>query len=184
MTRTIPVNGRFTRRQRQVYEAVLKVLRQCIANLAPGKKLKDWQTEAEQMTERELVHLGLLTTAQIKRQKPDQPAFKKYLMHGVGHPIGLDVHDVGHTTKPIEAGWIMTVEPAIYVRDEGFAVRLENDVLVTRDGTVDLMAHIPIEAGDIEQLMGRRPTARTGSNGNHASALKARRTPVLADADA
>ena len=172
MTRTIPINGRFTRRQKQVYNAVLSVLRQSIAGLVPGKKLKDWQKEAEAMTERELVHLGLLSLRQIKRQDPDQPAFKKYLMHGVGHPIGLDVHDVGITTNPIEAGWVMTVEPGIYLRAEGFAVRLENNILITNDGPVDLMAHIPIEADEIEERMNARPAARNGGNGHQATTVR------------
>ena len=153
MTRTIPVSGRFTRRQKQVYNAVLRVLRQSIRNLTPGKKMKDWQQEAEQLTEKELVDLGLLTLRQIKRQNPENPARKKYLMHGVGHPLGLDVHDVGLTVQPMQAGWVMTVEPAIYLPEEGFAVRLENDVLLTANGPVDLMAHIPIEADEIEELM-------------------------------
>jgi Xaa-Pro aminopeptidase len=156
MTRTIPVSGRFTPRQKKVYNAVLRVLRQSIAGLRPGKKIKDWQKEAEQFTEKELVELGLLTTRQIKRQDPDNPAFKKYFMHGVGHPLGLDVHDVGLTTLPMQAGWVMTVEPAIYIPEEGFAVRLENDVQVTAGGPVDLMAGIPIEAGEIEALMAKR----------------------------
>jgi Xaa-Pro aminopeptidase len=153
LTRTIPVNGRFTKRQKQVYNAVLRVLRASIAGLTPGKKWKDWQREAEAMVEKECVDLGLLSTREIKRQNPDNPAFKKYFMHGLGHPIGLDVHDVGDTTGPFAPGWIMTVEPAIYIREEGFAVRLENDVLITPNGTVDLMADIPIEADAIEQLM-------------------------------
>jgi Xaa-Pro aminopeptidase len=156
LTRTIPVSGRFTRRQRQVYDAVLRVLRQCIAGLRPGKKIKDWQKDAEQMTEKELVDLGLVTMRQIKRQDPDNPALKKYFMHGVGHPLGLDVHDVGLTTQPIQAGWVMTVEPGIYLPEEGFAVRLENDVHVTTEGPVDLMVGIPIEADEIENLMARR----------------------------
>jgi Xaa-Pro aminopeptidase len=174
MTRTIPINGRFTRRQKQVYNAVLNVLRQSIAGLVPGKKLKDWQKEAEAMTERELVNLGLLSPRQIKRQDPDKPAFKKYLMHGVGHPIGLDVHDVGITTNPIEAGWVMTVEPGLYLREEGFAVRLENNILITNDGPVDLMADIPIEADDIEARMNVRPAARNGRNGHSAAAFRRR----------
>jgi Xaa-Pro aminopeptidase len=156
MTRTIPVSGRFTPRQKKVYDAVLRVLRQSIANLRPGKKIKDWQKEAEQLTEKELVALGLLTMRQIKRHDPDNPAFKKYFMHGVGHPLGLDVHDVGLTTQPIQTGWVMTVEPAIYIPEEGFAVRLENDVQITANGPVDLMAGIPIEAGEIEALMTKR----------------------------
>jgi Xaa-Pro aminopeptidase len=156
MTRTIPISGRFTRRQKQVYNAVLRILRQCIAGLRPGKKIKDWQKEAEQLTEKELVDLGLLTMRQIKRQDADNPALKKYFMHGVGHPLGLDVHDVGLTVHPIQAGWVMTVEPGIYLPEEGFAVRLENDVHVTADGPVDLMANIPIEADEIESLMAKR----------------------------
>jgi len=156
MTRTIPVSGRFTRRQKQVYNAVLRVLRECAKALVPGKKPKDWQKETEQLIEKELVALGLLTMRQIKKQDPDKPAFKEFFMHGVGHPLGLDVHDVGFTTEPMEAGWVMTVEPAIYIRKEGFAVRLENDVLVTNSGPVDLMASIPIEADEIEELMNAR----------------------------
>jgi len=172
MTRTIPVNGHFSRRQKQVYNAVLSVLRQCIANLTPGKLLKEWQHEAEEMTERELCELGLLTLRQIKRQDPDHPAFKKYLMHGVGHPIGLDVHDVGITTEPLEAGWVMTVEPGIYIPEEGFAVRLENNVLLTREGPVDLMTDIPIEADDIEARMNRRTATRNGRNGHVVSSAR------------
>ncbi len=161
MTRTIPVSGRFTRRQRQVYNAVLRVLRQSAQGLRPGVKPKDWQKAAEQMIEKELVDLGLLTMREIKRQDPDKPAFKKYFMHGVGHPLGLDVHDVGLTTQPIQAGWVMTVEPGIYIREEGFAVRLENDVLVTENGPVDLMADVPIEAREIEALMKARAKVRS-----------------------
>jgi Xaa-Pro aminopeptidase len=167
MTRTIPVSGKFTPRQKRVYRAVLRVLRQCIKNLVPGKRVKDWQKEAEQITEKELVDLGLLTMAQIKRQDPDEPAFKKYFMHGVGHPLGLDVHDVGITTEPIQPGWVMTVEPAIYVREEGFAVRLENDVWITEQGPVDLMEKIPIEPDEIEAHMKARPRAISSGNGGN-----------------
>jgi Xaa-Pro aminopeptidase len=160
MTRTIPVNGRFTRRQKAVYNAVLRVLRAAAKLLVPGKLPREWQKEAEQLVGKELVDLGLLKTSQLRRQSPDAPAFKKYFMHGVGHPIGLDVHDVGITTEPIQAGWVMTCEPAIYIRDEGFAVRLENDILVTEEGPVDLMAHIPIEADEIEAAMSPRSRRR------------------------
>ena len=156
MTRTIPVSGRFTRRQKQVYNAVLRVLRRCIHGLTPGKKQRDWQREAEQLVEQELIELGLLTPREISRQDPAQPAFKKYFMHGVGHPLGLGVHDAVNTTEPIRAGWVMTVEPAIYLHEEGFAVRLENDVLVTEKGPVDLLADVPIEADEIEALMQSR----------------------------
>jgi len=153
MTRTIPVSGRFTRRQKQVYNAVLRILRETSKLAVPGKLPKDWQKEAEALTEKELVDLGLLKMSEIKKQDPDNPAIKKYFMHGVGHPLGLDVHDVGITTDPIRPGWVLTCEPAIYIKEEGFAVRLENDILVAETGQVDLMAGIPIEADEIEDLM-------------------------------
>jgi Xaa-Pro aminopeptidase len=108
------------------------------------------------MMERELVGLGLLSLRDIKRQDPDEPALKKYFMHGLGHPLGLDVHDVGITTEPMQPGWVMTVEPGIYIPEEGFAIRLENDILITEDGPIDLMADIPVEAGQIEELMQKR----------------------------
>jgi Xaa-Pro aminopeptidase len=155
LTRTIPVNGRFTRRQRQVYNAVLRVFRQCVNGLRPGKLVKDWQREAEQMVEKELVDLGLLTTRQIRRRDPDQPAYREYFMHGVGHPIGLDVHDVGFTTEPMQPGWVMTVEPGIYIRKEKLAVRLENTVVIGEKANDDLMASIPLEADEIEAAMAR-----------------------------
>ena len=153
LTRTIPVSGKFSRRQKAIYNAVLRVLRGSIAGLTPGKTVKTWQLEAEQMVEKECVDLGLLSLNAIKRQNTEFPAVKKYFMHGVGHPIGLDVHDVGFTTEPMQAGWVMTVEPAIYIPDEGIAVRLENDVLLTENGPVDLMENIPIEIDEIESLM-------------------------------
>ncbi|HTD65244.1 MAG TPA: Xaa-Pro aminopeptidase [Candidatus Limnocylindria bacterium] len=155
MTRTIPVSGKFTPRQKQVYNAVLRVFRQSCDNLKPGKLWKDWQKEAEQLIEKELVDLKLLTTRALNKQDPDSPAFKKFFMHGVGHPIGLDVHDVGFTTEPMQAGWVMTIEPAIYIREEGFAVRLENTIVIGESGNTDLMAEIPIEAGEIETAMKR-----------------------------
>ncbi len=155
LTRTIPVNGRFTRRQKQVYNAVLRVLNVQIAGLVPGKKWSQWQSEAEHLIEKELVDLKLLNPRKIKRQNADSPEFRKYFMHGVGHPIGLDVHDLGMLSEPFAPGWVMTVEPAIYIPEEGLAVRLEDDVLITENGPVNLMEDIPIEAGAIEELMNR-----------------------------
>jgi Xaa-Pro aminopeptidase len=155
LTRTIPVSGKFTPRQKEVYNAVLRVLRAQTKGLVPGKTWGQWQREAEQQIEHELLALQLLTPRDIKRQDPEQPAFKKYFMHGVGHPLGLDVHDLGLLKEPFAPGWIMTVEPGIYIPEEGLAVRLENDVLITEDGVVDLMADIPVEADDIERLMKR-----------------------------
>ncbi len=157
LTRTIPVNGRFTERQRRVYEAVLRVLQASIAGLKPGVKWKHWQETAEELMARECVDLGLLS-AQDLDARPEDPMkkpVKKFFMHGLGHPLGLDVHDLGLTTEAFAPGWVMTVEPGLYLRDEGLGVRLENDVLITETGTVDLMAGIPLDPGDIERLMRR-----------------------------
>ncbi|HWX19067.1 MAG TPA: Xaa-Pro aminopeptidase [Candidatus Binatia bacterium] len=155
LTRTIPVSGRFSRRQRQVYNAVLRILRGVSQAATPGKLPKQWQEEAEAMAEKELLGLGLLKQSDIRKQDSDKPALKKYFMHGVGHPLGLDVHDVGLTTLPIQPGWVLTVEPGIYIPKEGFGVRLENDILVQKGGNVDLMAEVPIEAEEVESLMKR-----------------------------
>jgi len=156
LTRTIPVSGRFTRRQRQVYHAVLRVFRAQVAALVPGKTTKDLRTECEELLTKECVDLGLLKLSQIKKQTPESPAVRPFFMHGVSHPIGLDVHDVTYNHLKISPGWVLTVEPAIYIKEEGFGVRLENTVVVTEDGPLDLMAGIPIEAGEIESLMNQR----------------------------
>jgi Xaa-Pro aminopeptidase len=156
LTRTIPVNGKFSRRQRQIYQAVLRVLRGASKAATPGKLPKQWQKDAEALMQTELLELGLLKRSDIRKQDPDKPAIKKYFMHGIGHPLGLDVHDVTLTTQPIQSGWVLTVEPGIYLPDEGFAVRLENNILVQEGGNVDLMADIPIEADEIEAVMSKR----------------------------
>lgn len=153
LTRTIPIGGRFSRRQRQVYNAVLRVLRETVRRMVPGKLPKELQKDAEKLIEEELLRLGLLRPSDIKKQAADKPAFKKYFMHGVSHPLGLDVHDVGFTTQPMQPGWVLTCEPAIYVREEGFGIRLETDILITESGNVDLLAEVPIEADEIEELM-------------------------------
>lgn len=155
LTRTAPVSGRFSRRQKAVYNAVLHVMRESIRALRPGLAVRDWQKQADQLIEEQLLKLGLLKPSDIRKKGDGPPAFKKYFMHGLGHPIGLDVHDVGFTSEPMQAGWVMTVEPGIYIREEGLGVRLENDVLVTADGPVDLMADIPVEVEEIEDLMNR-----------------------------
>jgi Xaa-Pro aminopeptidase len=155
LTRTIPVSGRFTRRQRAVYDAVLRVMRAGIASAVPGKLHRDWQKESQMRMNEELLALGLLKKSDIRKQTEDEPACRKYFMHGLGHPLGLDVHDLGFANAPFAPGWVLTVEPGIYLPKEGFGVRLENDILVTESGPVDLMADIPIEAEEIEALMAR-----------------------------
>jgi Xaa-Pro aminopeptidase len=158
LTRTIPVNGRFNRRQRRVYDAVLRVVRGATAALQPGKKWRQWQDEAEELMTRECVDLGLLKPRDLKRKvtDPSRKPVKRFFMHGIGHPLGLDVHDVAPANEAFAPGWVLTVEPGIYLPDEGLAVRLENNVLITESGVDDLMADIPIEAEAIETLMNQR----------------------------
>jgi Xaa-Pro aminopeptidase len=153
LTRTLPVSGRFNRRQKQVYDAVLRVMRTMIDAARPGVLHRDWQKKSKALMNEELLGLGLLKRADIKKQDAETPASQKYFNHGLGHPLGLDVHDVGLMNHPFAPGWVLTVEPGIYVPEEGFGIRLENDIVVTDGAPVDLMADIPVEAGEIEELM-------------------------------
>ena len=155
LTRTIPVSGRFSRRQKQVYNAVLRVLRASIAGATVSKLHRNWQKESQAHMNEELLKLGLLKPSQVKKQDPENPACRKYYMHGLGHPLGLDVHDVGDMNVPFAPGTVLTVEPGIYIPDEGFGVRLEDDIVVTENGPVNLMEKIPIEADEIESIMNR-----------------------------
>ena len=155
LTRTIPVSGRFSRRQKKVYNAVLRVLRASIAGATVGKLHRNWQKESQAHMNEELLKLGLLKPSQVKKQDPENPACRKYYMHGLGHPLGLDVHDVGDMNVPFAPGTVLTVEPGIYIPDEGFGVRLEDDIVVTENGPVNLMEKIPIEADEIESIMNR-----------------------------
>jgi Xaa-Pro aminopeptidase len=153
LTRTIPVKGRFSKRQRQVYNAVLRVLRAGIAGAVAGKLHADWQKEAREHMTEELLKLGLIHSKEVKKQTEEKPACSKYFMHGLGHPLGLDVHDVGYTQQPFAPGWVLTVEPGIYIPEEGFGIRLENNIVVTHSDPVDLTESVPIEADEIEALM-------------------------------
>jgi Xaa-Pro aminopeptidase len=164
LTRTIPVGGRFSKRQKAVYNAVLRVMRSGIAGAVAGKLAKDWQAEAQSVMTEELIKLGLLKPKAVRNQDPENPEFRRFFMHGLGHPLGLDVHDLGYLNEPFAPGWVMTVEPGIYLPDEGFGVRLENNVLITREGPVDLTADIPVEADEIESLVSR-PRGAVGSAG-------------------
>lgn len=156
MTRTVPVNGRFSPRQRAVYDAVLRVLRAANQLLRPGVYPGDYQKQILSIMEAELVHLGLFDAAEAREQGPDKPLVKKYFMHGTSHHLGLDVHDVAPPGEPIAEGMVFTIEPGIYIREEGLGIRLENNVVIGQDGNLDLMASIPIEAEEIEELMARR----------------------------
>lgn len=153
LTRSIPVNGQFTTRQRAVYEAVLRILKAARSMLIVGNTLDNYQVEVAKLMEVELLNLGLLTPEDIEKQDPDWPAYKKYFMHGTSHHLGLDVHDVGYRYRPFEAGMVFTCEPGIYIKEENLGIRLENNILITATGNIDLMAHIPIEIEEIEALM-------------------------------
>jgi Xaa-Pro aminopeptidase len=155
LTRTIPVGGRFSRRQRQIYQAVLRVFRAATAMLRPGLLPSEWRQGVESVMEKELVDLKLLKMSEVKKQGPEKAALRRYYMHGIGHPIGLDVHDVAVPHEPMQAGWVVTCEPGIYIREEKIGLRLENMIQITENGPVDLMPHIPIEADDIEALLSR-----------------------------
>lgn len=152
-TRCIPVSGKFTDRQKDVYNAVLRVMRAAMNLLKPGVYLKDYHVEVGKLMEKELIGLGLITQEEVDNQDPKRPAYKKYFMHGTSHFIGLDVHDVGHWDKPIAPGMVFTVEPGIYIPDEDLGIRLENDIVITEDGFIDLMKNIPLEVEEIETLM-------------------------------
>jgi len=154
-TRTIPVSGRFTKRQRKVYDAVLRVQRASIKGATVGKLHRDWQKESQMMMNEELLKLGLLKRSDIRNQTEEEPACRKYYMHGLGHSLGLDVHDFGWTQEPFTEGWVITVEPGIYIPEEGFGVRLENNIVIRKGGAEDLFNDIPIEAEEIEELMNR-----------------------------
>ena len=153
LTRTVPVNGKFTKRQREVYDAVLRVFRGAADILRPGVTPMDYQNHTVEMMERELIDLGLFTLKEAKEQGPDKPLLKKYYPHSTSHHMGLDVHDVSPPHEPISEGMVLTIEPGIYLREEGFGIRLENDFLIGKDRNIDLMANIPIEADEIEALM-------------------------------
>ena len=153
MTRTIPVNGRFTKRQKQVYEAVHDVLNFATQIMTSGTYWVDYQKEVEKYMESKLIDLGLFTRNDVEKQDKHQPLFKKYFMHGVAHHLGIDVHDVWDKYKPFASGMVLTCEPGIYIREEGLGIRLENNLLITDKGAVNLMNNIPIHWEEIQTLM-------------------------------
>lgn len=153
MTRTVPVNGKFSKRQKEVYNAVLRIHREATKMLRPNVKYFDFQKEIEKMMEAELLKLRLISKDDIKKQNPDSPAFRKYFYHGTSHMLGLDVHDVGDMHDKVQVGSVWTIEPGIYIKEEGFGIRLENNVVIGKDKNLDLMKNIPIEAEEIEEIM-------------------------------
>lgn len=153
LTRTVPVNGRFSERQREVYDSVLRVFRDANQILRPGNTPLEYQDQVLELMEAELVNLGLVSAQEARTQPKSKPLVKKYFMHGTSHHMGLDVHDVAPPHQPYEEGMVFTIEPGIYIREEGLGVRLENDVVIGKDSNIDLMKNIPIEAEEIEELM-------------------------------
>jgi Xaa-Pro aminopeptidase len=152
-TRTIPVNGKFTRRQKELYKACLNVLNRAMELVFPGNTITNLHNEICKAWEEEHIRLGLYTMDQLKNQDPEQPLFFKYYMHGTSHFIGLDVHDVGQKEIKFSPGMIMTCEPGIYLDEEGIGIRLENNILCTENGPVNLMNNIPVDPDEIEMLM-------------------------------
>jgi Xaa-Pro aminopeptidase len=154
LTRCIPVNGRFTARQKAVYNSVLNVKKQAEQLLVPGTIMAEYHKEVGKFMEAELLGLGLIDQTDIKNQNPEWPAYKKYFMHGTSHFLGLDTHDVGIWSEPIQAGMVFTCEPGIYIPEEGLGIRLEDDLVVSSTGSpFNLMKDIPLEAEEIEDLM-------------------------------
>jgi len=155
LSRTIPVNGKFTPRQKEVYNAVLRVMKQATAMMVPGTTIDNYHAEVCKLMEKEMIALGLFSIEDVKNQNPEKPMYMRYFMHGIGHFMGLDVHDVGTRQDIITPGMIITCEPGIYIPEEGIGIRIENDILITAEGPVDLMKEIPLEVDEIEALMNR-----------------------------
>ncbi|WP_295772322.1 aminopeptidase P family protein [uncultured Mucilaginibacter sp.] len=153
MSRSIPVNGRFTQRQRQVYDAVLRVMKQATQMIVAGTVWNEYHEEVGKIMTGELIDLGLLDRHDVEKQDPKAPIYKRYFMHGTSHHLGLDVHDYASRYKPFEVGNILTCEPGIYIPAENLGIRLENDILITEGGNFDLMGNIPLEAEHIEEIM-------------------------------
>jgi len=153
LTRSIPVNGKYNKRQKEVYNSVLHIMKEATRLLHPGVMLAQYHQQVGEIASEEMIRLKLITKKDVKNQDKEKPAYKKYFMHGISHFLGLDVHDVGSRYKPIQEGMVFTVEPGIYIPDEKLGIRIENDLLIQAGGNLDLMAHIPREAEEIEDLM-------------------------------
>lgn len=153
MTRVLPVNGRFTDRQRKVYDAVLRVAKAATEMLTPGNSIPEYHMAVGELMQAELIGLGLIDKTDIKNQPPDWPAYKKYFMHGTSHHLGLDVHDVASIYTKFKPGMVFAMEPGIYIPEEKIGIRLENNIVIEKNGHTNLTANIPIEVEEIEDLM-------------------------------
>ena len=152
-TRCFPVNGKFSERQKEVYKAVLFCLKEGSKLLKPGVVSAQYEKQIASLVEEQLIKLGLLDAKEVTDQDPNDPLYKKYFMHGTAHHLGLDVHDVGLYSRPLEPGMVLTCEPGIYIPEEGIGCRLENDYLITEKGNINLTANMPIEIEEIEELI-------------------------------
>jgi Xaa-Pro aminopeptidase len=153
LSRTIPISGKFSKRQKDCYNAVLRVMKQAKTLIVAGSTIDKINAAVAKLMEKEMIGLGLFTAADVKNQDPSDPLYFKYYMHGNSHFIGLDVHDVGYKQTALKAGNVLSCEPGLYIKEEGIGIRIENDILITAKGPVDLMKDIPVEAEDIERLM-------------------------------
>ena len=153
MSRTIPVNGKFSPRQKAVYNAVLRVMKQAVNMLVVGNTLEKYHQEVGKLMQEEMIQLNLLDRKEVENQDEKNPLYKKYFMHGTSHFLGLDTHDVGDRQRAFEAGMVFTCEPGIYIKEEGIGIRIENNYLITAGAPIDLMKNIPIEVEEIEALM-------------------------------
>jgi Xaa-Pro aminopeptidase len=156
MTRTIPVNGKFTKRQKDVYNACLAVHNYAKSILKPGISILAYTAKVNVYMEQQLIKLGLISKTDIKNQDPANPAYRKYFYHGVTHHLGIDVHDIGTKHLPIKEGMLFTVEPGIYIEEEQMGIRIENNIWITKTGHVDLFKNIPITVEEIERCMKRK----------------------------
>ncbi len=156
LTRTIPVNGKFSKRQKMVYNACLHLHNYAKSILKPGISLVDYTDKVGVEANQQFLKIGLLNKSDIKNEDKDNPAYRKFLYHGISHHLGIDVHDLGTRHEPIRAGMLLTIEPGIYIEEEKMGIRIENNVWITKNGNIDLMKNIPITVEEIESLMKRR----------------------------
>jgi Xaa-Pro aminopeptidase len=153
LTRTIPVNGKFTVRQKEVYNACLNIHNYCKGILKPGISIVDYTEKVGDEATNQFLKIGLISKADVKNEDKENRAYRKYLYHGISHHLGIDVHDLGTRTAPIKAGMVFTIEPGIYIEEEKMGIRIENNYWITKNGNQDLMKNIPITVEEIERLM-------------------------------
>jgi Xaa-Pro aminopeptidase len=156
LTRTVPVNGKFSKRQKEIYNACLHLHDYAKSILKPGISILNYTDKVGEEATKQFLKIGLISKADIKNEDAENRAYRKYLYHGISHHLGIDVHDLGTRTAPIQAGMVFTVEPGIYIKEEGMGVRIENNVWITPKGNQDLFKNIPIKAEEIENLMKRK----------------------------